>query len=470
MIKNKNILVYTIIALCLGILSSCSYDRDIEEPAAPIIPTVDDLQVELVGDTAVVTWDNPAYDGNLRARVIHNNGTTTIDDPEQGFEYGVIDVNTDYFFTIKLSDDQGNYSLGQTVNLFRPGPEAVTNFRGVQDGTNVNLSWNLPEDNISGIRLTVDSEEIDLPADATSFTFENDEYRSIMFRINAIDAEGNLSPSKYLDFTVGATRIAYLGTAPDVASISDDDMTASATWLFKNYSDVEYITFSQIKEGLDLSEFRVLWWHYDNQNNDPSLPAEAADEEVVAAIAEFHRNGGSLLLNTHAVQYLWTIGRMTANYNAAIGAGAGFDNPDTWGVNVNIGRNHDMSDHPLYEGLNAENVDGRKIIPLIGPGWKEDHNYVFVDLAAYHDLENEDEEAYEAVTQENQIRILGTWDGIVDYFMMGIFETLPTEEFEGTAIAIGIGSFEWNQNDGENQFRDNIETISKNALDYLLVQ
>ena len=468
---NFNIIKgFAIVAIIMGAFISCSYDREIEPAAAPVIPSVENLQVELVGDTAVVTWDNPTYEGNITTRINYNNGVENINVPVSTFEYGIIDVNIDYFFTVKLQDDEGNYSLGETVNLHREGPKAVTNFKGVQDGTNVNLSWNLPEEEIYGIRLMIDSEEIILPADATSYSFENDEYGNYSFQLNAMDAEGNPSPSKYLNFTVGATRIGYLGTAPDVGSISDDDEAASANWLFDNYPDAEYIQFSDIEEGLDLSEFRILWWHYDNDTNNAELPVEATSEEVVSAIAEFHRDGGGLLLNTHAVQYLWTLGRMTPNFGTAIGAGEGFNNPDTWGVNINIGRAHDKSSHAIYEGLEANNIDGRKVISLLGPGWKEDHNYVFVDLPAYYGYGNGDEAAYSTISEENQINILGTWDGIADYFMMGIFETLPNEEFAGTAIGIGLGSFEWNQNNGENQFQDNIETITKNALDYLKAQ
>lgn len=469
MINYNKIKRFALITVILGVVTSCTYDRDIDQGAKPAIPKVENLQVELVGDTAMVTWEQPSYEGNLTTRVNYNGGIENINTSSE-FEYGIIDVNTDYYFTVKLYDDNGNYSLGETVSLFREGPQAVTNFRGVQEGTNVNLSWTLPDENISGIRLRVNSEEINLPADATSYTYENEEYGTYRFRINAMDADGNSSPSKYLNFTVGTTKIGYLGTAPDISSINDDDEAASAAWLFENYPDAEYIQFSDIEEGIDLSEFRVLWWHYDNSNNNPGLPAEATSAEVVSAIAEFHKNGGALLLNTHAVPYLWTIGRMTTNFGKVIGAGEGFDNPDTWGVNVNIGRVHDKFSHPLYEGLNPSNIDGRKVIPLIGPGWKEDHNYVFVDLPSYYGFGNGEEAAYAAISEESNLNILGTWDGIADYFMMGIFETLPNEEFDGTAIGIGLGSFEWNQNNGENQYQDNIEVITKNALDYLRVQ
>jgi hypothetical protein len=46
-------------------------------------------------------------------------------------------------------------------------------------------------------------------------------------------------------------------------------------------------------------------------------------------------------------------------------------------------------------------------------------------------------------------------------------ENMPNNNFKGTAIAIGVGGFEWNQNSGLNIYQKNIEDITKNALEYL---
>ena len=56
------------------------------------------------------------------------------------------------------------------------------------------------------------------------------------------------------------------------------------------------------------------------------LPAEQPDPSVVEAIKKFHIDGGGLLLNTHAVAYLYTIGRMKAKFNTEFTSGDGFDN------------------------------------------------------------------------------------------------------------------------------------------------
>ncbi|HPF97735.1 MAG: DUF4960 domain-containing protein [Flavobacteriaceae bacterium] len=466
--KLKLLKLSALLLIVIAAIQSCSYDRDIENDAENLVPPVVNLNVELVGDIATITWDNPNYSGNVTIILTHNNGLELLDFSTSSYEFEISEVNVEYLFTVKLKDnDTGNFSLGETVSLMREGPQPVLNFTGVQEETNVILTWDIQDTNISGIKLTIDnSEVIDLPSNATTYTLENAEFREYSFKINTINSQNQESPSRYLTFTVGPTKIGYLGLAADVASISDDDEIASATWLFDNYPDAEYISFADIEAGFDLSEFRVLWWHYDKDDDNPELPAEALTTNVVSAITNFHANGGGLLLNTHAIEYLWTIGRITDNIGKLKGAGAGFSNGDTWSVGINIGLVHDESTHPVYQGLDIIQPDARKIIPLIGPGYREDHNFVLW-IGDYYGIGNANEQVYSNLFNDAKLRILGVWDGITDYWMMANFEAMPNEEFEGTAIAIGIGAFEWNQNDGTNLYQDNIEEITQNALEYL---
>lgn len=466
--KLKLLKLSTLVLIIIGVAQSCSYDRDIEKDAENIVPSVQNLSVELVGDFAKLTWDNPSYSGNVTTLLKHNNGLELLDFSKTSYEFEIKEVNVEYNFTVKLKDaDEGYFSLGETVSLTREGPMPVTNFTGTQEGNNVILNWVIQDPNISSIKLVIDgSETIDLPNNATTYTLENAELREYTFKINTINSANQESPSRYLTFKVGATKIGYLGVASNVAGISDDDEKASAEWLFETYPDAEYISFADIEAGKDLSEFRVLWWHYDKDDDNPELPAEALTTNVVSAITNFHANGGGLLLNTHAVEYLWTIGRITDNIGKLKAAGAGFSNGDTWSVGINIGLVHDESTHPLYQGVEILQPDERKIIPLIGPGYREDHNFVLW-IGDYYGIGNANEQVYSNLFNDLRLRILGVWDGIRDYWMMANFEAMPNAEFEGTAIAIGIGAFEWNQNDGTNLYQDNIETITKNALEYL---
>ncbi|QIA09161.1 DUF4960 domain-containing protein [Draconibacterium halophilum] len=279
----------------------------------------------------------------------------------------------------------------------------------------------------------------------------------------------------YSVYTISVTEqffIGFLGTATNVSGITEDDQQAAAEWFFANYDNGKYISFDAIKNGeVDLNDFRVLWWYNDSERD---LPAIAHDATVLNKMNEYYQNGGNLLFNGYACGYFWTLGRLTNTYNMVIGDGAGFENGDTWAIGATIGA-HDMTSHPIYNGITFnQDGDGYQWVPIIGPGYREDHNYVIVEAAGYHGYGNGDENAYAAFTSANKVRWLGVWGGIRDYFMAGVMELLPTDEYQGKAIYQGIGGFEFNQNaagelnpDGVNPYQSNINLITKNSLNYL---
>ncbi len=279
----------------------------------------------------------------------------------------------------------------------------------------------------------------------------------------------------------------FLNQAAARGEIADDDEAAAADYFFSTFGteSARYVSFQGIKDGtVDLTEYKVLWWHSDN-NQSFTLPEIARDPEVLAALRAWYQDGGNLYLSGYAAAYLNDLGRVTDNFPLAIGGGPGFDNPDTWTVNTVIARAHDMSSHPLFNGIDMNAVDGRKEFPVIGPGWREDHNYVILDIPKYMVEEkgvatdpsvgfNENPAVYERFTADNNVAWLATWGGINDYFMAGVLEFRPTTEFAGTAIWQGIGGIEYNQNaegdinpDGLNVHQVNINRLSGNALRYL---
>jgi hypothetical protein len=269
--------------------------------------------------------------------------------------------------------------------------------------------------------------------------------------------------------------------------ITDDDEKAAADWFFANYDPdlAKFVSFQDIKDGtVDLSAYKVLWWYHD-RNDIFGLPAISQDSDVLNAVGSWYQAGGNLYLSGYANQYLWDLGRITANYNRVIGAGPGFENGDTWTINVNINRTHDMSSHPIFAGLPLTGVDGRKEFPIIDAGWREDHNYVIVEIPGYMvNVEgvpvdpnvgfNENEMAYERFIADNDAVWLGTWGGINDYFMAGILELKPNAQFQGTAVFQGIGGIEYNQNEegsvdpaGQNAHQANIDRLTRNTISYL---
>ncbi|WP_205502314.1 DUF4960 domain-containing protein [Rufibacter psychrotolerans] len=289
---------------------------------------------------------------------------------------------------------------------------------------------------------------------------------------------GNL----FKKYTVSANVLsvtAFLSHHSSVANIQDDDEKALATWFFDKYDDdlAAFVSFQDIKNGtVDLSKFKTIMWYLDGDAEEKfTMPAISQDPEVLAKLKDWYKEGGNFYMLGYANQYFFDLERMENTYRLAIGNGQGFENGDTWGVNVNVNRNKDNSSHGLFAGINlTAHGDGRKTFPVLGAGWREDHNFVLVEIPAIYGLPNDSESAYTTFTQQNNARWLATWDGIGDYFMAGIVELLPTNEFKGRGIWQGIGGIEWNQNDkgtinpsGTNAHQANVEKLAENAIRYL---
>lgn len=461
---KTNYLLYSVVALAS--LSGC-YDRDIHS-LVPIVPEMSAMDFKVDDDTLRVNWILPSQTGPLSVRVTHTDGTTVIGNDPTSFNYGVIKVNKPYRFTFKLQDAEGNLSEGQTLSFIREGGMSVQDvIARQQDGTrNIQVEWVLPEEKLSKVEVRYDGKSVELPGTSTGCVLDNADFKKYTIAVVSFNEEGQSSESVYTDIKVGSTKVAFLGIASDRSGITDDDEKAAADWFFANYPTGSYLSFADIERGADLSQYRVIWWIRDSEET-VDLPAESLTPAVLDAIRTYHANGGGLLLNTHAVPYLWRIGRMQAKFNTEFATGAGFENGDTWNMNVYVGKMHDETSHPVHRGLPWAWQDGKKFIRLIGSGWKENHNVIYKDLCDYYQMGNTDENAYLRISEDNNIRILATWDGINDYWMMANFETLPCPEFQGTAIAIGIGAFEWNQNSGKNPYQDNIEKVTGNAIEYL---
>ena len=384
----------------------------------------------------------------------------------------MVETNREYAFTIKLNDPEGNSSLGEIVRFTREGAAPVKNVSAAQNDNGVLVSWDAPSSPVTKITVKLGDQTAELGGNVTSHQFNNVPVGAYTISIVATNSNNQVSNTVFLPFRVGATAVAFIGVYSDsttLLSTGDDDEVAGARWLFRTYENAQYISFNEVKNNtVDLSQFRVIWWNYDLETTN-ALPAIATDPVVVTEMTEYYKAGGNLLLNQFAARYFWTLGRMTEAYPMVIGGGAGFSNGDTWGIGVNIGRKHDQSGHPLYKGItmNAQ-PDGRITFPVIGPGWREDHNTVIENIPGFLQLgPNDNEAAYNKFVNDNQLEWLGQWDGIGDYWMAGIMELKPKADFQGSAIWIGIGGIEWNQNSGNNPHQANIEKLYKNAIDYL---
>ena len=274
-------------------------------------------------------------------------------------------------------------------------------------------------------------------------------------------------------------KAAFLSIYETIGGIVDDDEKAAAEWFTTTYGG-SFLPVSALSTT-DLSQYDVIWLHVDVEDR-PILPDDLLNFDVLEKITDYYKSGGNLLLTTHAVSYLACLGRIHQALppNGPVGNGFGWDDEccawylsaiyGTWEENP-VENVLDHSDDPLYEGLSYEmwprpNGNEYKVFPLIGPGWKEDHNcFWHLELPAPFHFRNPLSHQY--IYDTWKATPLGTWSNIEDYYGGAVMRWHSTCEYQGKCITIGIGCYEWNQNYPENPYQSNIERLTQNALDEL---
>jgi hypothetical protein len=264
-------------------------------------------------------------------------------------------------------------------------------------------------------------------------------------------------------------QIAFLGEAEtfdDLLATADDDVVVAAQWVKDTYGDdFVYLNAGNVAFE-DLSTVNVTVFYYD-QVGTSDLPTVFTDGSAKSTFIQYLVEGGKILLGGMATSYAATLGRDESGLLTIRGNGEGFDLDETWTIDGGVNFVSSKLNHPIYtfnEGLIS--FDGNGFIPIIDPGFREDHNNLW-DIAPLlnpgHELGqfNEFERLYGGV-------VLAVWGGVTDECCPGIIEFLPQAPYSGTIIAIGVGGMEWNMNDGRVNAHDgNIKGVYKNAIDYL---
>jgi hypothetical protein len=476
---KRHIYKYICLSVILILTAVSCINSDISIKA-PLVNGVSNLKYTLNGDSVNFTWTNPQTTASLTASIQYNGGVIAVNGKNpSSYSFGVVQTNVPYLFTVKLLDAAGNLSLGQTVTFTRAGADPVTNVVITQTGSNsVHLAWTLPSETLTGLTISMGATKVTLPGTQTDYDFQNVPVGAHLFGIVATDNKSQISNTVYTNFKVGPTVVAYLSTDADSLHIANHEQAAAAKWLFANFPSARFVSFNQVKSGaINLSQFDVVWWNYDIENG-PALPAIATDATVLGNIQTYYQNGGKLLCSVYAVNYLWNLGRLPGALQTAMqnDAGNGGYNGDVWTVNIDIDGKQDNSTHPLFKGLTTTTQgDGEKVFPVIGAGWKENHNCLLVGLPNFlvPGMANNNDAAYSDFCNTYTAKWLGCWGGISDYFTAGIFELDATSTYKGTALAIGIGGIEWDQLNATgtasmvNPYQANVYTLYTNALSFL---
>lgn len=490
---------FIIMAMFALVLTACQ-DKDIDHEAMKLsAPDASQITGQLSGDDYILSW--PAQNGQMMV-TIYRNGTLSSSETVSGNSYTQKDVptNVPFEYVFKVTDGT-NISSGVVKTYTREGATSISGVQMSQvdkaGGYDALVEWNKAAD-ASSIKFTATNGKRTinetLSSSATSYLINDvetgDTWNVTLVAVN----EKGTSLSTSSSLRIGKTAIGFLSvyaTPEDLIANGDDDEASAWLWLHETYPTAQYLYFGDIKSSDDVEPFRVLFWLRDLEGvgEDAVWSIPEVVEAATPIIKEWYKQGGSMLLWSHATTYVGHLGRLNLddmkNNDHTIGTGFGGINNDVWRMAVALnpgGRfSKDHSTHPIYKGLEVESTDRTKLIAFKGPGWTEDHNCLFFNLPSLiTGIGNQEEACYTQITQTYGIYPLGTWDSQIDWVsQMNVWEAQQgNTEFQGTLLCIGNGGCEFSMKNADgtpdksahpknNIYQDNVLTLAKNSLEYL---
>jgi hypothetical protein len=481
------------------ILTACQ-DKDIDRDAMILTaPDVSQITGSLNGDDYTWTW--PAQAGQMQV-ITYRNGTLSSSEIVSGTSYTQKDVptNVPFEYVFKLTDGT-NFSTGVLKSYMREGATSISGIQMSQldktGGYDALVEWNRAVDATSIQFMATNGKQTineTLSGTATSYTIRDVQTDDIWeVTLRAVNDKGT-SLSSRSSLRIGKTAIGFLSvyaTPEELIANGDDDEASAWLWLHDTYPTAQYVYFGDIHSIADVDAFRVLFWLRDLEGvgEDAVWNVPEVVQVATPVIREWYKNGGSLLLWSHATTYVGHLGRLSLDDMKAndhtIGTSPGGINNDVWRMAVQLnpgGRfSKDHSSHPIYKGLEVEQNDRTKLIAFKGPGWTEDHNCLFFNLPSlYTGIGNQEEACYTQTTQTYGLYPLGTWDSQIDWVsQLNVWEAQQgNTEFKGTILCIGNGGCEFSMKnlDGtpdksahpkNNIYQDNVLKLAKNSLEYL---
>ena len=363
-----------------------------------------------------------------------------------------------------------------------PYSEKVTDLAYTADGRDVTLTWQLPQaEGLSGVRIDKDGTlAAELDGAVTSWLAKHVAVNTdIYYTVKACYDNGLTSEGQTVKVRIDSDAKAKAGFLLPQADEStlDDDEKAALDWFRANYPDGVVLTPADMADVYP-DEISEIWVQVDRVGMPQgwrNLPSELVADDVIAALANYVKNGGNLLLTKHATQLVAAIGRVSENRAPNLYSdGAGGEGTDIWTAQAIVGydmtERYDHTDHAIYKGLvtvpESQTGFGGDTYALEGPGMREDHNCMWDCNNTSLEISNEPNviKGFETATNST---VLATWAHVRDYCCAGIVDFNPDGDYLGRVLCIGLNAYEWNQNDRTNEYQSNIELLTKNCLDYL---
>ena len=489
-------------SLCCGTvtaLTSCQ-NKDIEREAAKLqAPDVTQISGQLSGDDYILTW--PAQTAKMQVTTYRNGtlaGTTVVD----GTSYTHKDIPTNVPFEYVFKQTDGtNTSTGVITKYMREGATSINGISMSQldkaGGYDALVEWSRAADATSILLTATNGKRTvseQLAGTATSYIIQNVETGDTWDVTLVAKNDKGASLASRSSLRIGKTAIGFLSvyaTPDELVANGDDDEASAWLWLHEEYPTAQFVPFSSITSAEVVDPYRVLFWLRDledvGEDQVWNMPADV--EAATPVIREWYRQGGSLLLWSHATPYIGHLGRISLDEmksnDHVFGMGRGGWNPDIWKMAVELNPDHrfkkDHSEHPIYKGLEVETNADTKLIAFKGPGFTEDHNCLYFNLPSlWTGIGNQEEACYTQLTQVYGIYPLGTWDSQIWWVsQFNVWEAQQgNSDFKGTILCIGNGGCEFSMKNEDgtpdksahpknNIYQDNVLRLAKNSLEYL---
>lgn len=357
------------------------------------------------------------------------------------------------------------------------GVPKAQNITWTHDGRTVTLSWQVADTtNMQGFQLTTNGKDpVEIDGVHTTYTIKHVlPNRDVLFTVKIRYRNGLIS-----DGTTARVYIPYdqpmlagfVLSAPSVAELPDDDEQAAAAWFENNYVKTglgKFIPIAQMDQ-VNVDEVACIWIHIDRQGLTQGwqhLTGGFASVRFVDALRTYVEEGGRLFLSTHATQLIVAIGRVSDKYAPnQFASGQGGIGQDIWTINAYIGLTYDHRADMLYKQMLLGKYSGYEYtsFPMLSEGLREDHNCIWNTSDMTFTTGSDKVRGFEMATN---CTVLGTWGQSTEFTYPGFCRFDVSGQYRAPIITMGLGCYEWNK-EGGNAFQQQIETLTRNIIEYL---